>query len=124
MSDNIQIHEKNGKPVSVTMPYKEYRKFLELQEDMEDIAQAKIIKARIESGEEECFPAEIVHRMIDESPIRVFREYRGFTQQKLADEVGIKRPYLAEIEAGKKKGSVTTLKAIAKALNLDLDDIV
>ncbi|MGA2581637.1 MAG: helix-turn-helix transcriptional regulator [Tepidisphaeraceae bacterium] len=73
---------------------------------------------------EEAFPAEIAERLVaGENPIRVFREYRGLTQAQLAKSAKIARPYLAEIEAGKKEGSLSVLRAIAAALKLELDDI-
>jgi len=73
---------------------------------------------------EEAFPAEIAERLVaGENPFRVFREYRGLTQAQLAKSAKIARPYLAEIEAGKKEGSLSVLRAIAAALKLELDDI-
>ena len=38
-----------------------------------------------------------------ESSVKIVRKYRGMTQADLAAEAGISRPYLAEIETGKKK---------------------
>jgi len=76
------------------------------------------------SRNEEMFPSRVVDRLLDgESAIRVFREYRGLTQEQLAKSAKIARPYLAEIESGRKEGSVSVLKAIAAALKLGLDDI-
>ena len=59
-----------------------------------------------------------------ENPIKVFREYRKLTQARLAELAGVKAPYISELESGKKEGSVSVLKRIAQALDLDLDDIV
>ncbi len=53
-----------------------------------------------------------------ESPIKILRKYRGFTQADLAREAGISRPYLTEIETGKKDGSVRAIKSIAEALGV------
>lgn len=53
-----------------------------------------------------------------ESAVRILRKYRGMTQKDLADEAGISRPYLTEIETGKKDGSVRALRAIAEALEV------
>jgi transcriptional regulator with XRE-family HTH domain len=58
-----------------------------------------------------------------ENRVRVFRDCRGLTQERLAKSVKIAPPYPAEIEAGRKQGSIAVLKAIAAALKLDLDDI-
>ena len=59
-----------------------------------------------------------------EHPIKVFREYRDMTQKHLAETVGISPEYVSQIESRKKQGSVDTLKAIAEALSLNLDDLV
>jgi DNA-binding XRE family transcriptional regulator len=59
-----------------------------------------------------------------ENPLKVNREYRGLTQQKLADKVGISRSYITDIEAGRKDSSIKVMKKIAEALNLEIDDIV
>jgi DNA-binding XRE family transcriptional regulator len=86
----------------------------------DDIRAYDAAKAR----NEETFPSEVVKRLVaGESPIRVFREYRGLTQEQLARSAKIARAYLAEIEAGRKPGSISVLRAIAAALELDLDDI-
>ena len=46
------------------------------------------------------------------------------TQKELAHKAGISPEYVSQIEGGKKQGSIDTLKAIAEALSLDLDDLV
>ncbi len=106
----------------VLVPMNEYEQLLEdieMLADIKDYREAKLF-------DEETFPGEVIDRMIlkDENPIRVYREYRGLTQQQLADKVGIQRAYLTEIETGRKAGSIKTLKAIAQVLGIDLDDIV
>jgi transcriptional regulator with XRE-family HTH domain len=42
----------------------------------------------------------------------------------VADAAGISKPYLSQIETGKRKGSTESLASIAKALNVSLDEIV
>ena len=58
-----------------------------------------------------------------DSPLKVFREYRGLTQAALAELAGISRLYLSQIETGRRGGSVKTLRALAKALDVELDDV-
>lgn len=58
------------------------------------------------------------------NPLRVWREHRGLTQQQLADQAGISKPYLSQLEAGKRTGSATVLSALAQALNVLVDDFV
>jgi DNA-binding XRE family transcriptional regulator len=87
---------------------------------LEDIRAYDAAKSR----KEEAFEAEVADRVIGgESPIRVFREYRGLSQEELAKAADISRPYLTELKGGKKDGSVSVLKKIAAALKLELDDI-
>ena len=58
-----------------------------------------------------------------ENPVRVIREWRGLTQAELARRAGLHRVQLHDVETGKSRGSVDTLKAIAGALGVGLDDI-
>jgi DNA-binding XRE family transcriptional regulator len=113
------IHRKGKRFVLV--PLREFEQLMKDGEALDDIRAYDAAKAR----KEESFPADVATRLIDgESPIRVFREHRGLTQDQLAKAAGIARPYLAELESGRKRGSVGVLKSIAAALKLDLDDIV
>lgn len=97
------------------------------QEDYEDLVdrlEAQAVLARIAAGEE-MWPLEIVEaRANGENSVAVFRKYRGLTVSELAAAAGISQPYLSEIEAGKKTGSVDVLKRIAGVLKVDLDDLV
>ncbi|MBI9051379.1 MAG: helix-turn-helix transcriptional regulator [Anaerolineaceae bacterium] len=63
--------------------------------------------------------------MLDgENAIRVYRDYRGLTQEKLAAEVGISVPYLSQLEGGKRKGSLDVVSRVARALRVDLEKLV
>lgn len=74
---------------------------------------------------EESFPDEIVARLVDgENPVRVYRHHRAMTLAALHDASGVSTAYLSEIETGKKPGSAASLKKIATALNVALDDLV
>ncbi len=75
-------------------------------------------------GTDELIPAAIVDRLSNgENPLRVWREYRGMTQQALADAAGIGKSYISQLEAGTKTGAIGTLRSLAKALKLDADDL-
>lgn len=98
------------------------------KEEREDIIVASLISTQIDEGEE-TYPIELGESLskayqTDESLIRVWRNYRGLTQAELAAQADISRDYLAAIETGRKTGSVDTLKALATALGVGLDDIV
>ena len=59
-----------------------------------------------------------------DNPIKIIRKARGLTQNDIARAAGLSRPYLTEIETGKKDGSIRALKAIAKALDVSLETLV
>ena len=79
---------------------------------------------RMMSSENGQAAAQLPDDVLDEihaaqsSPIKILRKYRGLTQAELADNVGISRPYLTEIETGKKQGSVKAIRAIAETLDV------
>ena len=78
-----------------------------------------------EAAGQERVPAAVARRLAaGENPVRVWREHRGMTQRALAAAAGTGAPMMNEIEAGKKEGSIRTLLAIARALRVDLDDLV
>ena len=90
----------------------------------QDVREYDEAKRAIEEGEE-LVPSEVAYAILDGgSPIRVWREHRGLTQQQLAETVSISAPYLSQLESGKRKGTTEVLSAIAEALGLSLDDIV
>ena len=126
MNSQIQIIEKDGKPEYAVVPFKDYQRLLELAENAEDIAAADAAKAELYRGEDEVIPSEIARRLIDgeEHPLKIWREYRGLTQEALAKQVESTKSYISQIEAGKKSGSVALIKRLAASLNVDMDDLV
>jgi len=57
-------------------------------------------------------------------PAKVWREFRHMTQPQLADAAGISVSYLSQLETGKRKASTRVLVAIAKNLQVDVDDLI
>jgi DNA-binding XRE family transcriptional regulator len=124
MKEEIQIIERNGKPEWAVLPYEEYLRRFEQAELLEDIRAFDEFSAAIERGEEEWIPAEVVHAILEgKNPIKVWREYRDLTQQQLASMAGISKPYLSQLETRKRTGTTDVLSAIAKALNVSLEQV-
>jgi len=94
----------------------------------EDTMTARIIAAtdaKIARGEDVALPAAVWAAIESgEHPIRAIRKHRGLTQIEVAESAGLRQGYIADIEAGKKKGSAASLKAIAAALDVPLEVIV
>ena len=121
---NVQVIEKNGQIEWAVITYAEYQKMLDAVEMVEDIRAYDEAKAKLEAGEE-VIPSKVVYALLDgENPIRVWREYRGLTQQHLAEKAGISKPYLSQLESGKRNGTTDVLKTLAQALQVSLEDLV
>nr|WP_086491388.1 helix-turn-helix transcriptional regulator [Novosphingobium panipatense] len=109
----------------VTIPIEEYQALQEAAEDLADIRASERVKAAVERGDDEYVPAELVNRILaGESPLRVWREYRGLTQLALSEAAGVSRAQIAQIEGTKQVGSVQTLRKLADALTIAIDDLV
>ena len=121
---SIQIIKRNGNPEWAVIPYEDYLRLVEEAEMMDDVREYDKAIEAVKQGEE-LVPSEVVYAILDgENPIRVWRKYRGYTQQELAEAAGISKPYLSQIETGKRKGTTEVLSAVARALDLTLDDVV
>lgn len=55
------------------------------------------------------------------SPVRVWRKKRGMTQRSLAAAAEVSASYLAEIETGKKPGSVDAVRRLARTLGVPME---
>jgi DNA-binding XRE family transcriptional regulator len=118
---SVQFIEQNGQKQYAVVPVADYEKLLEKAEMLDDIAtfdQALV-------SEEELIPAEIVNRLLNgENKIKVWREHRGLTQSGLAESCNMAQASIAQMESGKRTGTISALKKIAETLNVDLDDLV
>ena len=121
---SVQVIEKDGRPEWAVLPYEEYQRLVEEAEMLQDVQAYDEAKRAVAAGEE-VIPSEVTYALLDGSnPVRVWRRHRELTQQHLAKEAGISVPYLSQIESGKRRGSAKVLAAIAKELELSLDDLV
>lgn len=108
---------------TVTIPRSTYEALKREVEEARDIRE--LLEAEAKAKPENMLPAPLVKRMLaGEHPLRIFREHRGLTLMALAERADVPNSYISEIETGKKPGSAKTLKALAEALDVDLDDLV
>lgn len=105
----------------ITISRAEYDRLRDAAEHLADIEAYEKAMA----SKEEAIPAEAVRRMVDgESPVRVFRDLRGMTQAALSEASGVNRVQIADIEARRRAGSVETIRKLAGALGVMMDDLV
>ena len=115
---SAQIIELNGVPAFAVVPVAEWNALLARLEEVQDIADARA------AHDSESFPAEFADRLLSgESPLRVWRDYRGLTLQALAEACGVTRQMLSMIEHGKAKPSADLLGRLAETLGCDMDDL-
>ena len=120
-----QIITTPGGERLVILPEADFDVLLAAAEDAADSEAIRRFEEKLAAGEEEFIPAEYVYRMLDgENRVAVWREFRGLTSKQLAEAAGITQAYLSQIETGKRDGTVGTMKKIAEALKVGIDDLV
>ena len=117
------IRDDTGQPAFVVIPWREYERLT--SEDAEAILSDEEHYDRAIADKGESFPIEVVDQLLaGRNPISVYRNYRGMTQIALAAAADINTVYLSQIETGKRTGSAKTLAALAKALQVTVDDLL
>jgi len=120
----IQIIEgPDGSPTFAAVPIETYRSMVRDLDAYRDLKTGmKELQALDDGGP--ALPADVAHRIADgENPVRVWRDHRGFKAVALARMAGISPAYLSEIETGKKEGTFRTMAALARHLDISLDDL-
>lgn len=121
---NAQMFKSPSGEEMVILSRVEYDRLLDAAGLASDVVAFDEAVRALESGEEEALPAAFVKAMLEgESLVRLWRKHRGMTLEALAQATGLSRPYLSQIETGKRVGGIDTLKLIALALGVTLDDL-
>lgn len=96
-----QIIEKDGQPLFVLVPYEEYLTILD--EDLDITIPHDVVERHILEGQ---------------SLVRAWREYRGLTQEEVAEQMGISQSAYSQMEKPDASLRRATLKKIADALDV------
>ena len=102
------ILKENGKPVFAVIPYNEYIDLLKYKEKKNAL-----------------IPNEVVERMVMDGKtiIKAWREYKKYSQKEIADALGITQAAYSQMESKNSNLRKSTLEKIAKALDVDFDQI-
>jgi len=102
LTNNVQIIKQGGRPAFAVLPYDEYLKLTNQQDDQVYI------------------PHDVVGFQLREqcSLITAWRKYKNITQGELAKATGITQPALSQIENPDSKPQTATLEKIAAALGI------
>ena len=118
----VQVLKIDGKPAFYVVPADLWTKVKDALEDVEDAAACAEAVANDDGVR---FPASVAMAMADGMhPVQAWRKHKGLTTQALADAAGVSKPYVSQIESGKRKGTTKTLKALADALGVPVGALV
>jgi DNA-binding XRE family transcriptional regulator len=115
----VQVFENDGTPSFYVLPAEIWDRVMAMVEDAEDAAAYADAVARDDVVR---IPHEVVFAdMHGSMRLRAWREHKGMTLQAPADAAGVSKPYVSQIEGGKRTGMAATLKKVALALGMPLD---
>jgi len=119
----IETITRKGKECAV-IPAKALQKLMADAEMLADVKAYDAAKARLQAGEDELIPLEInEHRLRVEPALRIWREHRKLTQEKLAKKAKVSRALIAAIETNRKAGSVSTWKKLGAGLAVSWEQL-
>ncbi len=114
----IETVTRRGREFAV-VPMKDLQRLVADAEMLADVQAYDAAKTRLARGDDELVPFELTERRFNgESPLRIWREFRGFTQEGLAKKAKVSRALIAAIETKRKTGSVQTWKRLSRVLNV------
>lgn len=104
----------------VTITKEEHGRLLAAAEDLEDIRTLNEARANPEEG----MPHEFLVKLLEgEHPVAVFRSWRGLSQAELARRSRVNRVQIIDMEKGRAGCSVETLRKLADALDVSMDEL-
>jgi DNA-binding XRE family transcriptional regulator len=119
----IETITRKGKEFAV-IPVEDLQKLMDDAEMLADVKAYDAAKGRLGDGDDEIVPLELTERRLaGESTVKIWREYRKLTQEQLAKKSKVSREMIAAMESGRKNGGLGTLKKLAGALNVDLENL-
>ena len=120
----VMTKSPNGDEI-VILSRDEYDRLIAADEDRKDAKTARRIIEQIASGEETVLSEpELDEFLKAKTPLSFWRKKRRMTQADLAKAADIAQGFISEIESGQKPGTPATLKKIAQALNIKIDDLI
>lgn len=112
----VQVIELNGKRMFYVVPADIWERVKAAVEDAEDAA---AYAEAVANDDGVRYPAAVALAIADGvHPVKAWREHKGLTLQALADAAGVSKPYVSQIEGGKRAGTAATLRKLATALGV------
>jgi len=90
--------------------------------EMIDAAAHEATTAAVARGEQEMLAVE--ETVAAPTPLAFWRVRRGLTQKQPSQTTGVSQSYIADLEAGRRKGDAALLERLAHTLRLRMEDLV
>ena len=117
----IQFIERDGKREFAVIPIELFERLSAALEDADDMSLFDAARAADDGFR---IPPVVANAILDgEQPVKVWREHRALTQEMLAAKAGISKAYLCQIETRKRVGALKTLRTIADALAISVNEL-
>jgi DNA-binding XRE family transcriptional regulator len=102
--DNVQVIRREGKPEYAVIPYNEYLRLIEKNEDNTAL-----------------IPHEVVELVIEKefNLLKAWRKHLGLTQKIVAEKAGITQSALSQMERTETNNRTATLEKLAKAMGIE-----
>jgi DNA-binding XRE family transcriptional regulator len=102
----------------VTMTAEEYQ-------DLIDARDAEAAMRAVAAGTLQTLSgADVDAYLAAPTPLAFWRKHRGLTQADMARLIGVSQPYLAQLENGRREGSVSIYQRLARQLGLSVDELL
>ena len=111
---------------TITAPDGRRRVMMDEEEylDLIDARDAAVALREIAAGAPTFSEAEADAYLAAATPLAFWRQRAGLTQKALADKADVSQAFVAQIESGRRHGTVTVLADLAKALGVRVDDLI
>jgi len=103
---DYQIIEQGGKPAFAVVPYDQFKAF-------------------IDNEDESTIPHEVARAVAvdDKSMLKAWREHLSLSQSELATKAGMTQPAIAQLENSDSDLRESTLKKLAAAMGIEIDQL-
>lgn len=114
------IYDADGRPAFAVIPYGEYRTLM----PEEALSDEELFDRAVAEDDGDRLPHEFMARLVDgEPPLKVYREWRGMTQEALAEQAGVTPGYISQAERGARHLSRKLTATVAGILHIDAADL-
>ncbi|QRE73656.1 helix-turn-helix transcriptional regulator [Methylobacterium aquaticum] len=120
----VRTRTPSGEAI-VILPEAEFERLRDLAEEAADARSLSSSLARLTAGEEELLSADdLASLRAAPTPLAFWRGKRGVSATDLARQAGVPAEHLGAVERGESIGDVQLYRRLARALGVEIEDLV